>query len=186
MPDVALESGLVVAAYGRRGILEAPDGEQIKYLVKGRRLHVVCGDRVEWVRDRHDGKAIVSKIDNRNNELLRNPADRTEPETLAANLSCVIVVIAPIPVTDWYLMAWDAFQAEQFPFDEARKLAIALGLEMDDLRSTKKIVAKKGQYVVLQKPKERRKRGMVDPEVTIFENQIVETAINESLTQNFR
>ncbi len=29
------------------------------------------------------------------------------------------------PVTDWYLMAWDAFRAEKFPADEARKLAIA-------------------------------------------------------------
>ena len=30
------------------------------------------------------------------------------------------------PLTDWYLMAWDAFRAQQFPADEARKLAIAL------------------------------------------------------------
>ncbi len=27
------------------------------------------------------------------------------------------------PITDWYLLAWDAFRAEQFPADEARKLA---------------------------------------------------------------
>src|SRR5262245_24980864 len=30
------------------------------------------------------------------------------------------------PVTDWYLMAWDAFRAQEFPADEARKLALAL------------------------------------------------------------
>ena len=29
------------------------------------------------------------------------------------------------PVTDWYLMAWDAFRAQEFPADEARKLALA-------------------------------------------------------------
>src|SRR5690606_17785686 len=28
------------------------------------------------------------------------------------------------PLTDWYLMAWDAFKAVEFPYDEARKLAI--------------------------------------------------------------
>lgn len=76
------------------------------------------------------------------------------------------------PVTDWYIMAWDAFQAEQFPYDEARKLAIALGLEMDDLMKRNKLVAKKGQYVVLQKPKQRRKKGMVDPDVALFEHLI--------------
>ncbi|MCA9942896.1 MAG: DUF1156 domain-containing protein [Anaerolineales bacterium] len=76
------------------------------------------------------------------------------------------------PVTDWYIMAWDAFQAEQFPYDEARKLAIALGLEMDDLLGRQKLVAKKGQYVVLQRPKQRRKKGMVDPDVALFEHLI--------------
>jgi len=76
------------------------------------------------------------------------------------------------PVTDWYLMAWDAFKAEQFPFDEARKLAIALGLELDHLRKTKKMIAKKGQYVVLQQPAQRRKNGMVDPDATHFEHWI--------------
>ncbi|MCB0053743.1 MAG: hypothetical protein KDE24_29835, partial [Caldilinea sp.] len=58
-------------------------------------------------------------------------------------------------VTDWYLMAWDAFQAEEFPFDEARKLALALGLEMADLLGPLKLVAKKSQSVVLQRPEQR-------------------------------
>jgi hypothetical protein len=76
------------------------------------------------------------------------------------------------PVTDWTIMAWDAFRAEQFPYDEARKLAIALGLEMDDIQQRKRLVSKKGQYVVMQQPGQRRKRGMVDPEVAIFEDHI--------------
>jgi adenine-specific DNA methylase len=76
------------------------------------------------------------------------------------------------PVTDWYLMAWDAFKAEQFPFDEARKLAIALGLELDHLRRAKKMIAKKGKYVVLQQPAQRRKKGMVDPDAIVFEHWI--------------
>lgn len=76
------------------------------------------------------------------------------------------------PVTDWYIMAWDAFQAEQFPYDEARKLAIVFGLEMDELLGPKKLVTKKGQYVVLQQPKQRRKKGMVDPDAVFFEHHI--------------
>ncbi len=77
------------------------------------------------------------------------------------------------PVTDWYVMAWDAFAAEEFPYDEARKLAIALGLELDSyLMATKRIAAKKGEYVVVQQPAQRRKKGMVDPDQTSFAHWI--------------
>lgn len=77
------------------------------------------------------------------------------------------------PVTDWYVMAWDAFAAEEFPYDEGRKLAIALGLEMDSyVMTTKRIAAKKGQYVVMQGPAQRRKKGMVDPDLLTFSHWI--------------
>ena len=74
------------------------------------------------------------------------------------------------PITDWYLMAWDAFHAEQFPGDEARKLAIVLGLELEsEIISAKRIATKKGADVILQQPIARRKRGMVDDEVVAFD-----------------
>jgi adenine-specific DNA methylase len=77
------------------------------------------------------------------------------------------------PVTDWYLMAWDAFAAEQFPYDEARKLAIALGVDLDhDLMAIERLAVKKGEFVTLQKPVERRKRGMVDEDARSFEHWI--------------
>jgi putative DNA methylase len=77
------------------------------------------------------------------------------------------------PVTDWYLMAWDAFHAEEFPYDEGRKLAIALGVELDRLIMTsKRFVVKKSNSVVLQVPATRAKRDMVDPDLTTFEHWI--------------
>jgi putative DNA methylase len=77
------------------------------------------------------------------------------------------------PITDWYLMAWDAFSAEQFPYDEARKLAIALGVDLDhDLMSIERLAVKKGEFINLQKPIERRKHGMVDEEARTFEHWI--------------
>src|SRR5205085_3606491 len=52
------------------------------------------------------------------------------------------------PITDWYLMAWDAFRAQQFPADEARKLAIALGRDLEaDIVRDKRLVTKKGANV---------------------------------------
>ena len=74
------------------------------------------------------------------------------------------------PVTDWYLMAWDAFKAEQFPADEARKLAMILGLDIEaDLVRRKRVISKKGSFVVLQQPKNRRRKGLADPEAVIFD-----------------
>lgn len=84
------------------------------------------------------------------------------------------------PLTDWYLMAWDAFKAVEFPYDEARKLAITLGVDMDgDVRGHKNLVARKGSNVVLQTPAQRRKRGMVDPDLVMFDSLIdaVHTAL---------
>jgi len=77
------------------------------------------------------------------------------------------------PVTDWYLIAWDAFKAERFPGDEARKLAIVLGLDLEgDVIRTKKLAAKKGADVILNQPKARRKKGMVDPDLDAFDTML--------------
>ena len=72
------------------------------------------------------------------------------------------------PTTDWYLMAWDAFRAERFPADEARKLALALGLDVESDLVSRRVLRKKGSDVILQQPVRRRGRGKVDPEATSF------------------
>ncbi|MBI3268344.1 MAG: hypothetical protein HYZ53_04930 [Planctomycetes bacterium] len=73
------------------------------------------------------------------------------------------------PITDWYLIAWDALRAAEFPADEARKLALALGLDLEkQVIGEKRLVAKKGSSVRLQEPGARRKRDVVDPEKEVF------------------
>jgi adenine-specific DNA methylase len=77
------------------------------------------------------------------------------------------------PVTDWYLMAWDAFRAQEFPADEARKLALALGLDLEaNLIRDKRLVSKKGKNVTLALTSVRRKKGMVDPDAEAFPHLI--------------
>lgn len=73
------------------------------------------------------------------------------------------------PITDWYLLAWDSFQAKEFPYDDARKLALALGIDLDRELRRLKIVVKKQSSVVLQEPKQRRRPGLADTEATSFE-----------------
>jgi len=105
MPDrQTTGTGLVVAAHGRRGTLETESADRLQYLVRGRRLKVVCGDHVKWELDDTGKLAIVSGIKPRINMLERQPPGRTGTELLAANLSLLIVVCAPQPVTDWFIV----------------------------------------------------------------------------------
>lgn len=77
------------------------------------------------------------------------------------------------PPTDWYLMAWDSFKAAEFPSDEARKLALALGLDLDrEVISAKGLAKKKASSVVIEEPWKRRRRGMVDPDLSIFDSPL--------------
>ena len=74
------------------------------------------------------------------------------------------------PITDWYLMAWDAFKAVEFPADEARKLALALGLDLErDIITANRLLKKKGAGVELLPPSGRRGRGGVDPDSDAFD-----------------
>lgn len=62
------------------------------------------------------------------------------------------------PVTDFVLLAWEIFKAREFPFDEARRLALAVGgLDVDELVRAK-VLDKKSGTVVLTPPSKRVRR----------------------------
>ncbi len=72
------------------------------------------------------------------------------------------LVGAPVkldPLSDFTMIAWDTFRAAEFPFDEARCLALAIGgLDVDELAHAK-LIAKKAGTVVLLTPEKRVRRG---------------------------
>lgn len=60
------------------------------------------------------------------------------------------------PLTRWYVLAWDVFGAEKFPFDEARLLALTCGVDLErQIIREHNVAAKSGKYVVLLTPVER-------------------------------
>ena len=104
------KAGLVVAAHGRRGILEAADGSALPYVVRGRQLQVCCGDHVHWQAFADGDPVVVDGIAPRRNQLSRQPPRGSKAETIAANISHLIVVMAALPapdlfITDRYLCA---------------------------------------------------------------------------------
>jgi adenine-specific DNA methylase len=62
-------------------------------------------------------------------------------------------------LTQWYLLAWDAFKAREFPFDEARQLALAVGgFNIADLAKTHKLIETKSGECILLSPQQRLKK----------------------------
>lgn len=60
------------------------------------------------------------------------------------------------PITRWYVLAWDVFGAEKFPYDEARLLALTCGVDLDrQVIKEHGVAAKSSKYVVLQTPAQR-------------------------------
>jgi adenine-specific DNA methylase len=72
------------------------------------------------------------------------------------------------PLTQWYFLAWDAFQAREFPFDDARQLALAIGgFNVADLGKTYKLLDIKSGTCKLLSPDQRYKKhafSLVDNE----------------------
>ncbi|MEG4839204.1 DUF1156 domain-containing protein [Microcoleus sp. B9-D4] len=63
-------------------------------------------------------------------------------------------------LTQWYFLAWDAFGAVEFPFDEARQLALAVGgFDVVDLAKKYKLIDSVSGTCKLLTPKQRLKKG---------------------------
>ncbi|GJD19911.1 hypothetical protein RIVM261_048670 [Rivularia sp. IAM M-261] len=63
------------------------------------------------------------------------------------------------PLTQWYILAWDTFEAREFPFDEARQLALAVGgFDVSDLVKKHKLLDSASGYCKLLTPEQRLKK----------------------------
>jgi ribosome biogenesis GTPase len=93
----------VVAAFGRRGRVEFADARTLPFLVPGRRLRIVCGDRVLVTETPGHGLAVVVELIPRRTVLARETG-RDEPEVIAANLEQLLVVCAPEPGPDFFIV----------------------------------------------------------------------------------
>jgi len=94
---------VVVAAHGRRGILAQPDGARLPFMIRGRHLRAYCGDRVSFEVTTAGEPVLITRIAPRDNELQRLSGRGGQPETIAANVTHLIVVMAALPAPDLYL-----------------------------------------------------------------------------------
>ena len=93
----------VIAAFGRHLLVRDASGLELRARPSGRRMSIVCGDRVRCEPDRkHDELLIVEVLPRRT--LLARANLRGESEPVVANITQLIVVIAPLPVPDFFIV----------------------------------------------------------------------------------
>jgi putative DNA methylase len=66
------------------------------------------------------------------------------------------------PLTEWFVLAWDAFKAPKFPYDEALRLARVVGVDIDR-NIIKKLAEKKQSDVILWDSSTRVAKGSIGP-----------------------
>lgn len=92
----------VLATFGRGLLLQLPDGRTESARPFGRRLTIVCGDRVRCSRDAH-GELLASEVLPRRSALWRSNA-RGDSEVVITNLDLLCVIVAPVPVPDFFMV----------------------------------------------------------------------------------
>jgi ribosome biogenesis GTPase len=99
---VAGGTGIVLASFGRSVLVQA-GAELVHCGLKGRKLRVVCGDRVIWGYPPSADGASVESVEPRRNLIERIDA-RGRAEPVAANIDRLAIVAAPQPDPDWFLV----------------------------------------------------------------------------------
>jgi ribosome biogenesis GTPase len=93
----------VIAAYGRHALVRAAGGATREARPQGRRLDIVCGDRVRCEHDvQHDQTRIVAVLP-RAGTLYRSTL-RGASEAVVANLTRLVAVVAPAPAPDLFIV----------------------------------------------------------------------------------
>ncbi len=94
---------LVIAAFGRHVLVRDKTGVEQKARPFGRNMTIVCGDSVRCEVDSRHGQIHVVELLPRRSALYRSNA-RGGSEPIVANLSLLLVVMAPKPVPDLFVV----------------------------------------------------------------------------------
>jgi len=86
--------GLIVAAHGRRFIVESPDTGRTECVARGKKSSVICGDWVEFSMT-SPGEGVIDKALPRSSLFFRS--DQYQTKAIAANATLIVVVAAPVP-----------------------------------------------------------------------------------------
>ena len=103
-----VREGRVISRHGQHLIVQAPDTRQYHCLFRQNLGEIVCGDKVLWQPVADDQGVVVSLLPRQT--VLSRPDYSGRDKPLAANITQLVVVLAPRPpptgyLTDQYLIA---------------------------------------------------------------------------------
>jgi ribosome biogenesis GTPase len=95
--------GSVIATFGRHMVVRTADGTELRARPFGRALEVVCGDEVRCRVDaRHEEVHVIEVLKRRSALWRANLRGGAEP--VVANLTRLLVVLAPVPLPDLFVI----------------------------------------------------------------------------------
>ena len=94
--------GRVIASYGRHVVVEDPNQRRIRCRLAARRLQVVCGDEVQWREDGAGQGIVLEQLPRRS--VLSRINTQGQTEAVVANITQLIVIFAPEPAPDFFIV----------------------------------------------------------------------------------
>lgn len=134
----------VLATYGRGLLLQLPDGRAESARPFGRRLSIVCGDRVRCAHDSH-GELLANEVLPRRSALWRSNA-RGDSEVVLANLDLLCVILASAPAPDFFMV--DRYLCAA----ESAGLSALVVLNKSDLEAPRDAAVEFANYAALGYP----------------------------------
>ena len=97
-----LQSGLVIARFGPQALIEDAQGQLARCAIRPNIDSLTAGDRVIFqTQDAHHG-VIVSRTERQS--VLGRPDARGHFKAMAANITQILIVVAPLPAISWLLL----------------------------------------------------------------------------------
>ena len=131
--------GQVIATFGRHLLVRTAEGRELKARPFGRALTPVCGDEVRCQIDAHHDELHVVEVLPRRTALWRTNL-RGKAEAVVANLTRLLVVFAPLPAPDLFVV--DRYLAAA----DSAGIAAALIVNKSDLGVTASLTAELTAY----------------------------------------
>ena len=97
-----LTEGLVIKRYSRLALIEDNSGHRLRCAIRADIHSLVAGDRVIWQPEGQDSGVVLSVSPRQS--VLNRPDFRGVLKAVAANITQVMIVVAPIPDISWALL----------------------------------------------------------------------------------
>jgi ribosome biogenesis GTPase len=100
--DKTLCEGLIITRYSRHAHVEDSDGHPIHCAIQSHITSLVAGDRVLWQPEGPAQGCIVDVLPR--HTVLGRPDTQGQLKPIAANITQIMIVIAPVPAVSWLLL----------------------------------------------------------------------------------